>query len=230
LTEKEWSEYPGPYLMLEFIKGRISDRKLLLFGCACCRRILHLMADERSRNAVEVCERYADGLATRQERDGAYGPARIAVDDTLALPNADRPWINHNVAAYHAGLAAVWLLSENIASWESSTEAAKAVRGAAGRHSNADAVGPERFCQAVLLRDIVGNPFKPRAAGTAWRTTSMLALARSIYEERAFDRLPILADALDEAGCDDADMLIHCRQPGPHVRGCWVVDLLLEMK
>ena len=79
-----------------------------------------------------------------------------------------------------------------------------------------------------LLRDIIGNPFRPVAVDPAWLTSDVLLLARGIYEERAFDRMPILADALQDAGCDSADVLAHCRGANPpHVRGCWVVDLLL---
>ena len=80
---------------------------------------------------------------------------------------------------------------------------------------------------AILLRDIFGNPFRPVAADPKWLTSAVVGLAQAIYEERAFDRMPILADALEEAGCDNADVLNHCRQPGEHVRGCWVVDLVL---
>jgi hypothetical protein len=85
----------------------------------------------------------------------------------------------------------------------------------------------EQVVQATLLRDIFGNPFRPAALDPAWRTETVLALARGIYEERAFDRMPILADALQDAGCTDEDVLSHCRGPGPHARGCWVVDLVL---
>ncbi len=79
---------------------------------------------------------------------------------------------------------------------------------------------------AGLLRDIFGNPFRPVAFDPAWLTSTVSALATGIYTERAFDRLPILADALQDAGCDNEDILSHCRGPGPHVRGCWAVDLL----
>src|SRR5262249_19732568 len=81
---------------------------------------------------------------------------------------------------------------------------------------------------AALVRDLIGNPFRPpNALNPAWRTPDVLGLARSAYYERAFDRLPILGDALEDAGCTDAVILDHCRGPGPHVRGCWVVDLIL---
>jgi hypothetical protein len=82
--------------------------------------------------------------------------------------------------------------------------------------------------QARLLRDIFGNPFRPIALDPAWLTSDVLALARGIYDERAFDRMPILADALQDAGCDSEDVLNHCRDANQvHVRGCWVVDLVL---
>ncbi|MBL8798934.1 MAG: hypothetical protein JNM56_33930 [Planctomycetia bacterium] len=79
-----------------------------------------------------------------------------------------------------------------------------------------------------MLRDIFGNPFHPVTINPAWRTLTVISLAQAIYDERAFDRLPILADALEDAGCDSADILNHCRQPGEHVRGCWCVDLILS--
>jgi hypothetical protein len=88
----------------------------------------------------------------------------------------------------------------------------------------------ERTVQADLLRDLIGNPFRPIIIEPKWLTWSNNAVpeqAEAIYQERAFDRLPSLADALEHAGCTNADILAHCRQPGEHVRGCWVVDLLL---
>jgi len=78
-----------------------------------------------------------------------------------------------------------------------------------------------------LLRCVFGNPFRPVVVGRTWRSAAVMGLARGIYADRAFDRLPILADALEEAECDDADLLTHCRSDGPHVRGCWAVDLVL---
>jgi hypothetical protein len=86
----------------------------------------------------------------------------------------------------------------------------------------------EQAAQANLIREIFGNPFRPVAVDPAWRTSTVLALAQGIYDERAFARMPILADALQDAGCNSADILTHCRDPQQvHVRGCWVVDLVL---
>jgi hypothetical protein len=93
--------------------------------------------------------------------------------------------------------------------------------------SDGSAYYVETGYQAALLREIFGNPFHPVTIDRAWLTANVAGLAQSIYDDRAFDRLPILADALEDAGCDNADILNHCRQPGEHVRGCWVVDLVL---
>ncbi len=80
----------------------------------------------------------------------------------------------------------------------------------------------------AVIRDIFGNPFRPVAFDPRWRSESAVALARTAYDTRDFTLLPILADALEEAGCDHTDVLAHCRQPDAvHVRGCWVVDLVL---
>ncbi|HEX4608509.1 MAG TPA: hypothetical protein VH092_09910 [Urbifossiella sp.] len=83
----------------------------------------------------------------------------------------------------------------------------------------------EELCD--YLRDIHGNPFRPVALDPSWLTEAVAALAAGIYAERAFDRLPVLADALEDAGCANPDVLGHCRNAGPHARGCWAVDLLL---
>ena len=86
---------------------------------------------------------------------------------------------------------------------------------------------PERSIYGDLVHCVFGNPFRPAPFSPAWRTDATIALARHMYESREFSAMPILADALQDAGCDSADILDHCRGPGPHVRGCWVVDLVL---
>jgi hypothetical protein len=89
--------------------------------------------------------------------------------------------------------------------------------------------GPEATdFQAHLLRELFGNPFRPPAFELRWRTSDVRDLTRAIYEDKAFERLPILGDALMDAGCEDENIIGHCRGPGPHVRGCWVVDQILS--
>jgi hypothetical protein len=85
----------------------------------------------------------------------------------------------------------------------------------------------EESHSASLIRDIFGNPFRPVTLDPRWQSETVVSLATGIYSDRAFDRMPILADALEDAGCDNPDVLNHCRGDGPHVRGCWVVDLVL---
>ncbi|MBI1916295.1 MAG: hypothetical protein HYS12_16425 [Planctomycetes bacterium] len=96
--------------------------------------------------------------------------------------------------------------------------------------SDRGAESREHQAQCQLLCDVVGNPYRPMTLGPDWLTWNsgtVVKIAQGIYDERAFDRLSILADALEDAGCVDGEILAHCRGPGPHVRGCWVVDLLL---
>ena len=104
-------------------------------------------------------------------------------------------------------------------------EAELAVAFAAGRSLNMRKA--ERAAQARLLRDLFGNPFQPARLARAWRTPTVVALAQAMYEDRRFDDMPLLADALEESGCTEEAILKHCREPGEHVRGCWVVDLVL---
>jgi hypothetical protein len=84
--------------------------------------------------------------------------------------------------------------------------------------------------QLSLLQEIIGNPFRRPNFDQALRCPAVIDLAQSVYDERAFERLPILADALQNAGCENEQLLTHCRQPGPHVRGCWALDLVLGRK
>lgn len=80
---------------------------------------------------------------------------------------------------------------------------------------------------AADLRELFGNPFYPVEFDPHWRTSEVVDVARGIYEDRAFEQMPILADAFMDAGCEDFEIITHCRRPGPHVRGCWVVDAIL---
>src|SRR5205085_2727130 len=94
----------------------------------------------------------------------------------------------------------------------------------------AKVVHEEQFAQCQLLRDLFGNPFRSAALAPAWLAPRVLALAQTIYDDGAFDRLPVLAGALEEAGCHDDHILGHCLGPGPHARGCWLIDLILGMQ
>jgi hypothetical protein len=231
MNEAGWlaCENPGP--MLVWLGGGAGPRKLRLFACACCRRVGHLLLDPRAQDALATAERFADGLAGDGERSAARKAVQPvaqsrAVTDRPTAPKWERRAAS---AVYYALAPGAW-------------EAANASRGLAAealfwRAGGYDSPGwegvekAERRAQADLLRDLFGPlPFRAvpiNPAWLAWDGGTVAKLAAVAYEERAFDRLPILADALEEAGCADEAILSHLRGPGPHARGCWAVDLLL---
>jgi hypothetical protein len=196
--------------LLIFDLHRKNNRKLRLFACACVDHIQNDETDDRFIRAVRVAERMADGYAVEVERRSALD----AVDSTFTELNPELlSRVEHTIVAARYALNGSALLSF-----------AAANRAAS---SLGDGKSAEQFFQTSLIRDIFGNPFRPIVADPAWLTPTVVGIATSLYEDRAFDRLPILADALEEAGCTNADLLLHCRQPGEHVRGCWAVDLVL---
>jgi hypothetical protein len=138
-------------------------------------------------------------------------------------------------AARYAAIACGWLGDhpiEDIAGMVRKAEVEDAQEQEMADHSKAqwalNVILRENW-RAGYVRDIFGNPFRPVAFSPEWRTDTALTLARQMYEAREFGAMPILADALQDAGCDNPDILDHCRGPGPHVRGCWVVDLVLGL-
>ncbi len=215
MTEAQWLACGDAGPMLTFLRGRAGERKVRLFACACCRRLWDLLGSPQARQAVEAAERYADGLADEAEVAAA----------AAALAYVRRP----------AGAGPRGFFAHAAVSYLFAAAEGGAVSGAAAVSSwacGADhSAGAAYAAQADLLRDVVGNPFRalprPGPAWLAWEGGTVPKLAAATYEERAFDRLPILADALEEAGCTEAGLLSHLRGPGPHARGCWAIDLLL---
>jgi hypothetical protein len=220
MNEQEWLECTDFKAMLEFLEGKVSERKLRLFACACCRRIWHLFVHKDSFNSIEVGERFAEGEATDEE---------LRLADELAM------WVGDD------------------ASWRSMQEAANAWAAAAPVQKNGfsaaqsavyeiprvfaenEAKGEEeRVAQGVLLHEIFGNPFHPVIADSSWLTPTVLGLAQAAFDNRNLpsgslqnDRLAVLADALEDAGASGA-ILEHLRSEGPHVRGCFALDLVLN--
>jgi hypothetical protein len=190
VTEADWLDIPHPAPLLDFLVGKISPRKLGLYACACCRRIWHLLADERSRKAIEVAERFADGEAGKLERNEADLEAGEAANDASSSRSTATSAVCCAVSDFAAADA-----------WESVKEAGAhaafaAKKGVKGR--GATAYDAELEAQAGLLRDIVGDPFRPVAldpSWLAWDNGVVRRIAQDIYEGRAFHELPILADA-----------------------------------
>jgi hypothetical protein len=237
MTEEQWLSATDPDRMLSFVEHRLSERRRRLFAAACCRRVWHLLPDERSRRAIEVAEAYADGDARAEDLWNACEEANVA-DDEVPPRFGDAPYAATDAAADHLRLSSVTLNCALAAGhhfcWQEEypQEAYEEAKDADDDHPyNVDlneAAQAEGAEQAALLRDVVGDPFRPVAFAPSWRTETVRALARTIHEQRAFDRLPQLADALQRAGCTEPAVLAHCRGPGPHTRGCWVLDGLLE--
>jgi hypothetical protein len=200
MTELEWQNAAEPHAMLEFLQktGSPSDRKLRLFAVTCSRRMWDWI-DPLGRHAVEVAERFADGAA---------GPEEMRAG---------------RLACQGAGGQASWYAAATNPAIAARNAARSAQSGAMARAAEAD----ELAAQAHLLREIFGNPFRPLSFDPAWLTPGVVELAQAMYEGRAFQQMSDLAEALEQAGCSDAEMLKHCRETGPHVRGCWVVDGLL---
>jgi hypothetical protein len=231
MTEAEWLACDDPGQMLRFLHGKASGRKLRRFAVACVRRVRHLLTDERSRRAVEVAERYADGMADGEDvRLAAIGAETVA--DAAAASSTTAAQEAAASAAF-AALNATALRAETAADYAAANAGSAAYHAAtaANAPSAARARAAERAGQSRLLRDLFGPlAFRPvviAPALLAWNDGAVRNMAQAIYDERAFDRLPILADALEDSGCTSEELLSHCRAAGGHVRGCWAVDLLL---
>lgn len=236
MTEEEWLASSEPHQMLEFVLSTAGDRKLRLFAVACCRRIMHAFPDQTGIEArLAVAERYTDGRATASELRGAQFMY-------LCGGGISFERFGHEAAHDHPGWAAVsarWKCEAATHLGITKTQPPRPGLFGRLRHLFARPVAPlvaddpppeystELGAQANLLRDILGNPFRPVTFSPAWRTDTAVSLAFQRYDARDFSAMPILADALQDAGCASAEVLDHCRGPGPHVRGCWVVDLVL---
>jgi hypothetical protein len=237
MTEAEWLTCTDPQRVQQFLRGKVGERTWRLLACACCRRAWHLLADGRSRLGVEAAERFADGQISREELRAAGWAAYRAWEETDPRDDdhEDGPRYDphHGQACFHAANAIVRLTGTG-EGWahgfddDAPSEIRRSVWFApASGTDQRTAEAEERKAQCDLARELVGNPFRPVTTDPAWQSVTVLSLARQMYEARDFSAMPILADALQDAGCASDDILTHCRSAGPHVRGCWVVDLVL---
>jgi hypothetical protein len=199
MTEQQWLASTDLDAMVEQLRAKASVRKLRLFVCACSRSVWQHLHEECQR-AVDVAERYADGVAKGSER----AKTRNVLPELSPVRNA----LARTKDYFQEARRGAWLLRLTLCG--NATE------------------------QAAVLHDIIGNPFRSVALDTALVTTAVTSLAQVAYNERSLPngeldrvRLAVLADALEEAGCAEQAILDHLRSPGPHVRGCWPVDLVL---
>jgi hypothetical protein len=239
-TAPRWNQCDDPHAMIAALPKRTSVRKLRLLLAACAGRVRHLLPDAASRRALEVAERFADGEAGPEElqasaraADEAFRQASrhdgYAAREAMfkacaaarrcsatAVPNAWelRSVVNESV------FASAWESASKVPAWELQTP-----HFTIAFHRASEAVCALVRDQFMPFNRPVIDPNWPRHNDGAVRR-----LALMIYQERRFEDLPILADALEDAGCTDAGLLAHCRGGGPHVRGCWVLDALLTRK
>lgn len=227
MTEVEWMSCEDPARMLTFVQGKASGRKLRLFAVACCRQVWELLTDVRGRRAVEAAERFADGQISSEELAQAWEAALQAANN--AFVSDDRVVSIPLWVAFSAPEKAAESVCHYVLQVEKARQSGDPFDPLfPGTRTNDKPPLPRR--QVRLLRDLFGNPFRPPsfpASWLAWNDGTLVKLAAAIYEERRFGDLPVLADALEEAGCDHPEVLAHCRGGGEHVRGCWVVDQIL---
>jgi hypothetical protein len=224
MTDQEWLECTNPEPMLSFLKDKASDRKFRLFAVACCRRFWHQLKDERCRLAIEVGERFVDGQDTEAELAAARTMARSAVTYTGGTIMTAED--NATLAAEGVTFP-VHFPASHFVSYRSAESVSYFTLASAACESTLHGRETEALEQVRLLRELFSNPYHPVVIDNRWLTSTVVELATAIYQDKAFDRMPVLADALMDAGCNNEEMIAHCRGAGPHVRGCWVLDLLL---
>lgn len=219
MTEQEWLRSNDPDPLWRHLEVPDPPPSMLrqsrLLACAMARLAWHVH-DEQGRQIIAAMERYADG------RESLEGFSALMGDYWDRVENEVDERLQ---AAGNCVLGLETALHENYPLRFAVTQGRLAL-AACQRSDDVWRSGQlPQICET--MRDIFGNPFRPVRLDLRWRTSTVIDLARGIYDERAFERLPILADALQDAGCDEEAIIRHCRSDGPHVRGCWVVDLLL---
>jgi hypothetical protein len=230
VTEAEWLTCTDPTPMMEFLRGKASRRKMRLFGSVCCRRVWENLTDPKARRALELAERAVEGSdIPRQLRRAATNLWDILhrlerahgefgyLSDPQALPTKAVLCLVESSGGPTAANYIESIPRQLIQFVRESTISIYEERD----------VLSEQTALSHLLRDLFGTPQRPVTADPGWLTSTAVSIASGIYADRAFDRLPILADALQDAGCEENTVLDHCRGEGLHARGCWAVDLLL---
>jgi hypothetical protein len=224
VTEEEWLHCNSSYSMLSAFQGLLGDcrRKCRLVAVACCRQIAQARSDRHLEDLFTAIEKLADGQISEDDYRAIQAHCEtvlLSEDRRSGLPDDEvsASW----VARHLRHLPSYCRRDGPVADffW--------CIRDAASR-SQADPNSKEwERDQCALVREIIGNPFRPVSVAPAWLSATVTALARRIYDDRRFNDMPILGDALEDAGCHDQDILNHCRQPTDHALGCWVIDLLL---
>ena len=224
MNKTEWKDCNSPWKMLEFIEARACDRKLQLFVVACCRRALFVGADPLNHELIERTERFADGLLSTKEFCNFRNEVKkLLTDNSDADPEDRSHFLTVAILNAKGGGSAKF----------ASRIAARSIAGLTNARRSEQcfsSLRDEEIHQCDLLRDIFGDPNRPFRFDPVWLSnmaSDSRKLAREIYDTGCFENITLLANILERDGCHDQMVLEHCRSPGPHVRGCWVVDALI---
>jgi hypothetical protein len=230
MTEAEWLACTDPRAMLKYLTGRADhdplDGRFLLFAAASVRQQWQWLLDGRSRAAVAAAEGYVEGWVDEVDFDHAQKRAEEAYDE--AEENASEGEQEAGFLIRYGSYAAFCL------TFCGPDDAWFAADDHAGNHLPHSQHAAFKPAQVALARCIFGNPFRSIAFDPSWLTPLVASLAEAAHDERRepegtldVERMAILADALEDAGCTEPVILEHLRGPGPHVWGCWVLGLLL---
>lgn len=252
MTETEWLRRDdSPEAMLIDLYSAwhnrqivVPDRKLRFFSCACCRHVNKLVRDQGVDNVIHLIERHVDGLATNDELRMAGDAMEQVWNERLEAASRTTPakqvWLLAPDPSLHLVEAAAYAAGRTPGCHMTGGWYGRAMKAAMkcrlavmfvsaefGKESK-PVTDAEVATHRKLLHDCVGSPFRPVTLERAWRTPRVMDTAQAIYREQAFQHLPLLVEALEEAGCTTADIVNHGRHQGPHVRGCWLIDLVLQ--
>jgi hypothetical protein len=221
MTESEWLESSSPDKMLWHLRGPeplctplITRRQLLLFTLACCRRVTQDLSDHRSIAAMDTFERWIEGQASDIDLNNAHAQATVAAEQAWANFRRDYPdyvpqaltQFPNDPWASAVGVTFVASLCRGHKAWMAALGSSRNIR----RRAERAAGDQERRIQADLMRDIVGNPFRPITLGMNWLTPDVRCLAQAVYAEKTFQRMPELGAVLRASGCFSPQILGHC--------------------
>ena len=221
ITETEWHSTLCPYTLLNHIQYTTNDRKWRLLAVASVREIEHWVTEDCCRKMMDLAERHSDGLVTDETIESLrHHATRVAWPSQTGIAPYTADFVASQVGIAEKGADCVWR-----ARWVHGM-VWQVIMAMGTRYTDETrALRDESDCQ--LIREIFGNPFRPMALDAAWHAPTVIGIARSIYEQKQFSHMPLLADALEEAGCHLSDVLHHCRSGEQHWRGCWLLDVLL---
>ena len=227
MDEKQWLSNKKPWELLAFLEGKWSDRKWRLYACASARILWDTITPFPFREVVEAAEAFADGLCTEVDISGIRAVAELAIGP----PSSN---VYEHYTANHCAYLTAYPESGAEAAWHAGGvmgQVWQTMMKASGGYSDA-AHESQCILECEIIHDLAGNPFRAKPSEVVcsqWRTRTVRELAEAIHYERCFEAFPVLGDALEEVGCNDSAILAHCREPRIRVRGCWLLDLLLNL-